>query len=402
MSRQTVFQFLLIVTSTIQLLGEGGATSIDRIEVTGGAVLTGRIVDANEEAVQLQTDYAGLLEVMTSQIQRIVTDRKLVASIPADLIVVPEALIAQNKASPDKPAQEKPKETEQVAKPDAAAPVAAKSTPAKADTSDKATPEKSSTPPKGPTKPPVKSTATASNTPAKPPVKKPPAKQPAPTNDKYGWEIEAGMNLAGNAGNSDKLDLAINVDTQYEQKFYRLDLYARYSYGTNRDKLTSNEIVLGSRYTNFFYKKFGFFIREELEHDKFEGIDFRSTSAAGFSYKLYDNKVLDFEARSGLSYRFEEDDQGEEEDFPGMDFGVDVRWQFNPYLSFKGSYSFIPSFTDSEAFIITQNSGVDIPFDRKSQWKIRLGLTTKYNNKPSKKRDNMDHKYYIRLIATWK
>ena len=318
-------------------------------------------MDSNDEEISLQTDYAGVLKVRTSQVLRIVTDKELAESVPAKLLDSPEEAAAEA-VQPGKP------------------PVA------------EATPASSA----------AKATQPAAPVAAKPAQPKPPAPKPAPTDDKYGWQVEAGMNLAGSAGNTEKLDLGMNIDTQYEQKFYRLDLYARYSYGTNRDKLTSNEIVLGSRYTNFFYKRFGFFVREELERDKFEGIDFRSTTAAGFSYKFYDTKVIDLEARSGLSYRFEEDDQGDEEDFPGMDFGVDVQWQFSPALSFKGSYGFIPSFTDSEAFIVTQNSALEIPFDKKSQWKLRLGLNTKYNNQPSKNRENMDHKYYVRLIATWK
>lgn len=344
MSKQRIILVIFLCILATLSLADDAESSIDRIETEGGAVLTGIILDSSNEVIRLETAYAGVLEVRTSMVKKIISNKELSGALPAAVVVIPA----------DKPV------------------VAAKP------------PEK--------TPPPDSKPAVAA---------KPPAPKAVPAK-KYGWEIEAGMNLTGNEGNSEKTDVGLNIDTTYLQKYYRFDLYGRYNYGTNQDKLTSDELILGGRYTNFFYKRFGWFVREELERDKFEAIDFRTTTASGFSYKIVNDKSLDLEASTGLSYRLELASDDEQEDFPGMDFGVAVQWQFAPILTFKGDYSFVPSFNDSDEYIITQNSGFDIPISKNSSWKLRLGLTTKYNNQPPKKRERLDHKYYLRLIATWK
>lgn len=345
-SKQRISLFFAMIILAGLCFGETKPVSPDRIEIKGGAVLTGNIIESTAEVIRLQTEYAGIVEVQAAKVSKVITRKSLSEKLPVGLVSAPIPPVLKPKSS--QPAIVKK----------------------------------------------------ASPTGSKPPVaaKKP----PSPAKKKYGWELEGGMNLTGNEGNSEKLDIGLNIDTKYLQKFYRLDLYSRYSYGTNRDKLTSDEIILGGRYTNFFYKKFGFFFREELERDKFEGVDFRSTSAGGFSYKIHDSKVLDLEVRSGLSYRYEEKNIGQTKEFPGMDFGLDMNWQFAPWMNFKGSYGFVPSFNDSDEFILSQDSGVTMPLSKTSLWKIRFGLTSKYNNRPTKNKKQLDHKYYVRLIASWK
>ncbi len=293
MSKQCLNLFFAIIMLAGLCFGETKPVSPDRIEIKGGAVLTGIIIESTAEVIRLQTEYAGIVEVQAGKISKVITKKSLSEKLPVGLISAPTPPVLKPK--PSQPAIVK------------------------------------KAPPTG-SKPPVAT--------KKPPVA---AKKPAaPAKKKYGWELDAGMNLTGNEGNSEKMDIGLNIDTKYLQQYYRVDLYSRYSYATNKDKLSSNEMILGGRYTNFFYKKFGFFLREELERDKFEGIDFRSTSAAGLSYKIYDSKALDLEARSGLSYRYEEEYKGESRKFPGMDFGLDINWQFAPWINFKGSYGLYP------------------------------------------------------------
>jgi hypothetical protein len=333
MSKQRIF----ILFTTIMGLSIPAAMAtegnIDRIEVRGGAILTGIIAESTREVIRLQTDYAGVIQIDAARVERIVTRRAVPGVIPEGVKRVDPSfgpVAAPPKAVPPKPAP------------------------------------KSSSP------------------------------------GKRNWEIEAGMNLVGSEGNSEKLDLGLTLDTRLKREFYRLDLYGRYSYSTNRGNETSNELILGGRYTNFFYKRFGFFLREELEHDGFEGVTLRSTSAAGFSWRLHQEEELNVEARSGLSYRFEDYKDDGTKTFPGMDFGVDVNWKFAPWVHFKGSYGFIPSFDDFNDFIVTQDSGFNIPLNATKLWKLRFGLTSKYNNRPDGNREALDHKYYARLIASWK
>lgn len=234
--------------------------------------------------------------------------------------------------------------------------------------------------------------------PARKSVKKAPVPEPEPPR---GWVFEAGLNLAGSDGNTEKFDVTITVDAILEHEQDRLDLYGRYAYGTNRGNLSSDEAILGGRYSNYFFDGFGLFVREELERDDFEGILLRSTTASGLTWRIQRQKNLTLEARSGLSYRYEDYAEDGSADFPGLDFGVDVNWRFVPWMRFKGSYTFLPSKWRLDEYILEQDSGFNLPLDVSEMWNLRFGVSSKYNNQPEPGRENLDLRYYARLMATW-
>lgn len=365
---------LTILALPIAAIGETDGKKEDRLEIKGGAVLTGIIENSNDETVWLKTDYAGTLLVEVTRIERISSHRSIAASLPKGVPFVDLNAVVAVKAQ----AKPEPKPT----------PAPAKKEP------EKVAPAKQTTSTKAP--------VASKQPPAKAPVaKKPPAKKPPAKKDE-GWSLEAGVNLSGKEGNTDKFDLTFTVDARLKRKFYRLDLYSRYSYGTNKGKLASDEIVGGGRYTNFFFKDIGFFVREELEHDELEGLNVRSTSAAGLSWKAKNTQKLNIEARSGISYRYDAYKNGGYKTFPGADIGVDILWKFAKWGEYKGGYTFLPSFQNSEAFILEQDSGINLKLDYINNWSVRFGVWAKYNNSPPGKREKTDIRYYVRVISTWK
>ena len=229
-----------------------------------------------------------------------------------------------------------------------------------------------------------------------------PAPQQRPRSDfMRGWTVDAGFDLNGKSGNSERFDLRLTVEAELEREIDRLNLYGRYAYGTNRGIRSSDELIGGGRYTNYLYDEVGLFLRKEVEQDDFEGIRIRSTSAAGLIFKFQSDAHLRVEARTGLSYRFEDYIDDGTGDFPGMDIGMDFNWQFVRWARFKGSYSFLPSIRDFEDFIFEQDSGVNLPLDNSKFWKLRLGIASQYNSQPDFGREKLDTRYYARLIASW-
>jgi putative salt-induced outer membrane protein YdiY len=228
-----------------------------------------------------------------------------------------------------------------------------------------------------------------------------PAAPPKPEGRWDNWTIDLGLNLTGNRGNTEKFDLALSADIKMDREYDRLNIYSRYAYGTNRGAVSANEIILGSQYTNFFFDGLGIFFRGELEHDDFEGLLYRSTSASGISWKIRDEEKLRVETRSGLSYRYEDYKDDGYEDYPGMDFGLDLDWTFAEWARLKASYTYLPSVADFEDYIIKQDTGLNFPLDYSNLWELRIGIASKYNNQPDLGKEKLDHRYYARLIASW-
>ena len=319
------------------------ADPLDRLKIQDGAVLTGRIMAVEGESIRVQTDYAGEILVVMDKIVSIEM------GIPRD-ILFPEDLMVITGQTADMHA-------------------------------------------KVPEPPPVETKPAA-------PESKPP---PAPEPERKRWSIDSGLNLVGVQGNTERFDITLNLNAKNERTYDRTDLYGRYTYGSNNNLRSANEIVLGGRYTNFFFKGLGAFGRQELVHDQFRGIELRSTTAAGLSYKIRERPTLKVETRAGFSYRYEiyEDESKEDQDFPGMDFGLDINWRFVEWANFKGSYTFVPSIEDREAFIIEQDTGINLPLDKELLWSFQMGVVSKYDNKPNPGREKLDLRYYARFIKTW-
>ena len=341
------FHIFLILTVPLMLSARSGALEeeatgnlSDRLEVVGGAVLTGFIETVDAEGIHLVTDYAGLIKVDPGQVSEVLLGTERETGLPAELLAGLE---------------DREEDAAEGATPVAVAP-----------------------------------TEEAAPSPA------------APLDNPPDWKLEVGVNLTGKQGNTDKVDVSFRVEAEMERRFDRLNLYGRYSYGTNNGRTSSDELILGARYVNFLLNKVGIFVREEFEQDEFEGLDVRSTTAAVLTYQFRNDERLRIEARSGFSYRYEKYTQGGNEDFPGMDMGFDVTWKFVDWARFKGSYTFLPSVdTSLDDFIFEQDSGFDLPLDNKEFWKLRFGFNSQYNSDVNPGRKNLDSRFYVRLGAAW-
>ena len=66
----------------------------------------------------------------------------------------------------------------------------------------------------------------------------------------------------------------------------RLKFYLSIDNAKTDGKATSEEVIGGVDFSAYFNDHYGWFVREELEKDRFEDIELRSTSAAGLKYKF--------------------------------------------------------------------------------------------------------------------
>jgi putative salt-induced outer membrane protein YdiY len=368
----------------------------DRLEVQGGAVLTGEIESVTEDWIRMRTDYAGELTVDLKKVTSLVSEQEFL--LPREEDEVRGRLRVEGSGADWFLVTEERELQISLTEALLLQPVAT------GEAGEKGSAETAETAPGDKVTAPAPQRGVMETERAQPTIAEagplffldrlfPPPPE--------GWSLESGFNLTGKSGNTERFDIGVTLDAQYERDFDRLDLYGRYNYGTNRSRRTSDEIVVGGRYTNFIFDRLGFFVRQEVERDQFEDLGLRSTSAVGVSYRLRNEEDLRLEFRGGVSYRFEnyENDGGEE--IPGMDFGLDVLWKFSPWARFKGNYTFLPSIDRQEDFIIEQDSGLNLPLGMSDRWKLRFGINSQYNNEPEPGRKNLDWRYYARLIASW-
>ncbi len=217
------------------------------------------------------------------------------------------------------------------------------------------------------------------------------------------WSYTAGAAVSGSDGNTDKLGLSLQFEAKLEGPQDRLLMYTSYRYAKDNDIRSEDEQKLGMRYTNFFADRLGWYVREELERDTFEGIDFRSTTAGGLTYRFINQPRLSLEGSAGISYRYESyaDPQLDDDGSAGLDFGLVFGWQFADWGRLATTISYVPSIDQFSDYLLTHESGIDIPLGASDFWVMRFGINNQYNSKPGPGREKMDTTYFARLILSW-
>jgi hypothetical protein len=228
------------------------------------------------------------------------------------------------------------------------------------------------------------------------------------------WRYEAAVALTGKIGNTDKSDYAATFRAVLEGPRDRLTFYSGYNFAQAGDPgvTTAEEMIGGVNYTNFFAEHYGWYVRQELERDKFENLKFRSTTAAGFTYRPINEALQKLEFFGGLSLRYEgygfdlnddgvEDKTGSES-FPGLDFGLKHYWRFADWGEMNNALTYNPSFDDFGNYRLDHLSTVDIPLGSSDFWKLRLSLQNQYNSDVPAGAENLDTTYALSLLLNWR
>jgi putative salt-induced outer membrane protein YdiY len=217
------------------------------------------------------------------------------------------------------------------------------------------------------------------------------------------WSYQVGFDMSGSSGNAENLGSSLNAQAKLEGPNDRLLLYGNYTYKETDGLRSADEQKGGIRYTNFFGEKYGWFVREELERDTFEGVDFRSTTALGLSYRFVKKERLSLEGSLGLSYRYDSfGDVGlADADFPGLDIGADFSWQFADWGKLVTNVTYLPSVEDLSDYLIEQETGIDVPLGTSDAWVMRFGLSNQYNSQPAGMRKELDTTWFARLLLNW-
>jgi putative salt-induced outer membrane protein YdiY len=219
------------------------------------------------------------------------------------------------------------------------------------------------------------------------------------------WSYEAAVGISGKSGNTSKSDFNGSAAATLEGPSDRLNMYVQYQYAKAEGVATSDEIVGGMSYTSFFSDHFGWYVREELERDRFENISFRSTSAAGLNYRAIKTNTRRLEFTAGLSLRYEGYYTGDpsSDSFPGLDFGVKHYWKITDWLEMNNIVTYNPAFDDILGdYRVDHKSTLDLPLGTADYWKLRVSLENQYSSNPTVGLDKLDTTYGLSLLLNWK
>lgn len=224
--------------------------------------------------------------------------------------------------------------------------------------------------------------------------------QGADSPDVRRWQYEASVAITGRTGGSEKFAGALGFKATLASPQDKLVFALQAEKAEDNGVETANRQFASADYSAFVSANNVWYARTSLEKDDIKALDLRSTTAAGIGRKLIKNSVQDLELRAGLSYVYESYASGKNFDSPGLDLGLIHLYQLKNGL-LANTITYTPAFEDFGNYRIHHESTFEMPITA-SLWKLRLGITNDYTSIPQPGVDRLDTLYFTSLILNWK
>jgi len=214
------------------------------------------------------------------------------------------------------------------------------------------------------------------------------------------WAYEASVAIAGRTGPSEKFGAAFGFKATLASAQDKLIFSTAAERAKDNGVTTADRQFGGVDYSTFYSPDNGWYVRTSLEKDKIKGLDLRSSSGFGFGRKLIKNKQQDLEFRLGAGYRYDSYSNGTTFDSPGLDLAFLHTYDFaNAKLTNLLAYT--PAFKDFTNYRIRHESAFELPIAA-SLWKLKLGVANEYFSIPPGGTERLDTTYFTSLILNWK
>jgi putative salt-induced outer membrane protein YdiY len=215
------------------------------------------------------------------------------------------------------------------------------------------------------------------------------------------WTLEASAAIAGRTGVEEKFGADLGFKATLANATDKLVLTYAAQRATDNGVETANRQFGSADYSAFVNSpENGWYARTSLEQDRIKLLDLRSSTAVGFGHKLIKNARQDLEVRAGVNYVYESysDDTGFES--PGLDLALLNSYQFKT-SKLTESFAYTPAFKQFSNYHLHHESAFEIPLAA-SLWKLKLGVANDYASIPPDHVSRFDTTYFTSLLLNWK
>ncbi len=213
------------------------------------------------------------------------------------------------------------------------------------------------------------------------------------------WAYESSVAIAGRSGASEKFGAAVGFKATLASSEDKLIFAAAAEKAKENGKETANSQKGSADYSAFFNPTNVWYVRTGLEKDKIKSLDLRSTSAFGIGHKMIHTAVQDLELRFGVSYIYETYSNNTKFDSPGLDLAFLHSYQFSN-AKLANTVTFNPAFKNFSNYRLHHESTVEFPLGA-SLWKLRMGLANDYQSKVTPGVERLDTTYFTSLVLNW-
>lgn len=217
------------------------------------------------------------------------------------------------------------------------------------------------------------------------------------------WSLDLSTDISGKSGSASGFAGDGGIVATRKTASDTLKLYGSADH-TVANGLTSADMYKGGlEYNTFFSPVYSWFASGELIQDNVQSIHLRASSLAGFGWNPIRNPHEDLQFRIGLSYRYDiYNTTPPTPNFssPGGNLALVHRLDITPWFVLHNSLGYMPSFRDTNNYIIDHDSNLTMPLAGLHAWSLRVGMTNEYTSKPVDNDKHLETIYYLRFVYT--
>ena len=326
----------------------------DRVELTDGSVVYGKLVSADAGKFKVETAFAGTIEIAQDKIKSFATDEAVNVQLAAGSTVLGQVQATEGGVA-----------------------VVAKDGQMSAATAKVAAVWRA-----------------GADSPATHQLKEQIAKA------ERKWAYEAAVAITGRTGGSEKFSGAVGLKATLESAQDKLIFALQAEKAKDNGVETANRQFGSADYSAFFSDHNVWYVRTSLEKDSIKALDLRSNTSFGFGRKLIKKDLQDLELRVGASYVYETYANGTKFDSPGLDVTLTHAYTFQTG-KLNNVLTYTPAFKQFSNYRLHHESTFEVPITA-SLWKLKTGLSNDYTSIPQPGVERLDTLYFTSLILNWK
>lgn len=214
------------------------------------------------------------------------------------------------------------------------------------------------------------------------------------------WAYEASLAINGRTGASEKFGAVFGFKATLASPQDKLIFTTAAERAEDNGVTTADRQFGGVDYSSFFSANNGWYVRTSVEVDKIKALDLRSSSGFGFSRRLIKKTHQELEFRAGLGYLYETYSDNTKFSSLGLDIAFLHSYTFRD-AKLTNALTYTPAFKDFGNYRLHHESALELPLSA-ALWKLRLGLANDYQSIPPAGVARLDTTYFTSLILNWR
>lgn len=195
------------------------------------------------------------------------------------------------------------------------------------------------------------------------------------------FKNESEIGVASANGNTKTQTFTFKQSNDYKWDKNVLGLRSRYLNASANGNETARYFLLGLKYELEVSNRFGFFIGETLEKDKFANIDQRLITDLGGKYRFIDTEKTKF--FSELGYRYMHEDRLDDTRAFSNYGRLYTEWsnEWNKSFSTKYWLEYLPNFTNNTDWLV--NTELSLTAMLSEVFSLKTGVLVRYDHMPA-------------------